>query len=328
VWQFPPNRAFGLVLAGSPLPSRDNVIVRIAITGSTGLIGSALARDLASDDIEVLRLGRRTPAGPGEARWDPAAPEGGLNPRSLAGVDAVVHLSGAPIASGRWTAARKQELRASRIGSTAALARALAGLDDPPPVLLVASAVGWYGDTGSREADETARSGTGFLAELVRDWEAAARPAADAGIRVAHLRTGIVLSREGGMLGQLLLPFRLGLGFRIGPGTQYLSWITLADHIRACRFVLADPGLSGPVNLTGPAPVTNAQFTSALASAVHRPALLRLPAGLLRVALGEVSGELLASCRVRPARLLAAGFAFRDAQLGPALASVLSQPSG
>jgi uncharacterized protein len=302
--------------------------VRIAITGSTGLIGSALVRDLAAADIEVLRLVRRAPAGPGEARWEPAAPDGGLSPRSLTGIDAVVHLSGAPIAPGRWTATRKQELRVSRIDSTATLARALASMEDPPPALLVASAIGWYGDTGSREVDETARSGTGFLAELVRDWEAAARPAAEAGIRVAHLRTGVVLSREGGMLGQLLLPFRLGLGFRIGPGTQYLSWITLADHIRACRFVLAEPGLSGPVNLSGPEPVTNAQFSSALASALHRPALLRLPAMPLRVALGEVSGELLVSCRVRPARLLSAGFAFRDVQLGPALAGALRQPSG
>jgi uncharacterized protein len=297
--------------------------MRIAITGSTGLIGSALAGDLAGDDVEVLRLVRRVPAGTGEVRWDPAAPDAGLAPHALDGVDAVVHLSGAPIASGRWTAERKLELRASRIDSTAALARALASMEDQPPALLVASAIGWYGDTGSREVDETAPSGTGFLAELVRDWEAAARPAADAGIKVAHLRTGIVLSRRGGMLGQLLLPFRLGLGFRIGPGTQYLSWITLADHVRACRFVLADPGMSGPVNLTGPAPVTNAEFSSALASALHRPALLRLPAGPLRAALGEVSGELLASYRVRPARLLSAGFAFRDAQLGPALASAL-----
>jgi uncharacterized protein len=300
--------------------------VRIAITGSTGLIGSALARDLAADGIEVIRLVRRAPAGPDETRWDPAAPDAGLSPRSLSGIDAVVHLSGAPIASGRWTAARKQELRASRIGSTAALAGVLAGLQGPPPTMLVASAIGWYGDTGSREVDETAPSGTGFLAELVRDWEAAARPAADAGIRVAHLRTGIVLSRRGGMLGQLLLPFRLGLGFRIGAGTQYLSWITLADHIRACRFVLGDQHLSGPVNLTGPAPVTNSEFASALASAVHRPVLLRLPAGLLRAGLGELSGELLASSRVRPARLLAAGFTFRAGQLGPALAGVLREP--
>ena len=299
--------------------------MRVAITGSSGLIGSALARDLADDGVEVIRLVRRAAAGEDETRWDPAAPDAGLRPRALAGTDAVVHLSGAPIASGRWTAARKQELRASRIDSTAALARVLAGLQDPPPALLVASAIGWYGDTGSREVDESAPSGTGFLAELVRDWEAAAKPAAAAGIRVAHLRTGIVLSRQGGMLGQLLLPFRLGLGFRIGPGTQYISWITLADHIRACRMVLDDPHLSGPVNLTGPEPVTNAEFSSALANALHRPALLRLPAGLLRAGLGEVSGELLASYRIRPARLLAAGFSFRDAQLGPALAAALRQ---
>jgi uncharacterized protein len=298
--------------------------VRIAITGASGLIGSALTRDLTSDGIEVLRLVRRAPAGADEARWDPAAPGAGLAPNALDGIDAVVHLSGAPIASARWTAARKRELRASRIESTAALAGLLADRQEPPQALLVASAIGWYGDTGSREVDESAPNGTGFLAELVRDWEAAAKPAAEAGIRVAHLRTGIVLSRQGGMLGQLLLPFRLGLGFRIGPGTQYISWITLADHIRACRFVLEDPQLSGPVNLTGPAPVTNAEFSSALGSALHRPALLRLPAGLLRTGLGEVSGELLASYRVRPGRLLAAGFAFQDGQLGPALATALS----
>jgi uncharacterized protein len=297
--------------------------VRIAITGASGLIGSALARDLASDGVDVLRLVRRTPAGADEARWDPAAPDAGLAPHALDGIDAVVHLSGAPIASGRWTEARKQELRASRIESTAALAGVLAARQEPPGTLLVASAIGWYGDTGSREVDENAPNGAGFLAKLVRDWEAAAQPAVEAGIRVAHLRTGIVLSRRGGMLGQLLLPFRLGLGFRIGPGTQYVSWITLADHIRACRAVLADPQLSGPVNLTGPAPVTNAEFSSALASALHRPVLLRLPAGLLRAGLGEVSGELLASYRVRPARLLAAGFAFQDGQLGPALATAL-----
>ena len=302
--------------------------MRIAITGASGLIGSALTRDLTSDGIEVLRLVRRPPAGADEARWDPAVPDAGLAPHVLDGIDVVVHLSGAPIASGRWTAARKQELRASRIETTAALARVLAARQDPPRTLLAASAIGWYGDTGSREVDESAPNGTGFLAELVRDWEAAAQPAVEAGIRVAHLRTGIVLSREGGMLGQLLLPFRLGLGFRIGPGTQYISWITLADHIRACRAVMADPQLSGPVNLTGPAPVTNGELTSALASALHRPALLRLPAGPLRAGLGEVSGELLASYRVRPARLLAAGFAFRYPQLGPALAAAIGDQHG
>jgi len=296
--------------------------VRIAITASTGLIGSALATALEGDGADVIRLVRRAPD-PGEIQWDPAAQAGGLSPGSLAGLDAVVHLSGAPIAGGRWTAARKQELRASRVGSTSALVRAMLAAGNPPPVLLVASAIGWYGDTGDREVDETAPAGAGFLAELVRDWEAAARPAADAGIRVVHLRTGIVLSRSGGMLGQLMLPFRLGLGARIGSGTQYLSWITLTDHIRACQFLLAAGDVSGPVNLTGPDPVTNAVFTAALAGQLHRPALVRLPAAVLRAALGEVAGELLASYRVRPARLRQHGFEFRYPQLGPAITHVL-----
>lgn len=297
--------------------------MRIAITAASGLIGGALAADLDRGGAEVIRLVRRAPAGPAEIGWDPAAPDGGLGPESLSGLDAVVHLSGAPIASGRWTAARKQELRASRIGSTAALVSAMLSAPAPPAVLLVASAIGWYGDTGTREVDETAPHGAGFLAELVRDWEAAAQPAVAAGIRVVHLRTGIVLSRRGGMLGQLLLPFRLGLGARIGPGTQYLSWIALSDHVRACQFLLAEPGVAGPVNVTGPEPVTNAVFTATLAGQLRRPALLRLPAGLLRTGLGEVSGELLASYRVQPARLLQAGFEFRYPQLAPALAATL-----
>jgi uncharacterized protein len=300
--------------------------VRIAITAATGLIGGALAAALDRDGADVVRLVRRAPAGPAEIGWDPAAADGGLRPESLSGLDAVVHLSGAPIAAGRWTAARKQELRASRIGSTTALVGAMLSASRPPPVLLAASAIGWYGDTGAREVDETAPPGTGFLAELVRDWEAAARPAVAAGVRVVHLRTGIVLSGRGGMLGQLLLPFRLGLGARIGPGTQYLSWIALADHVRACQFLLAEPGLAGPVNVTGPEPATNAVFTATLARQLRRPAVLRLPAALLRGALGEVSGELLASYRVLPGRLRQAGFEFRFPHLAPALAWALSRP--
>jgi uncharacterized protein len=298
--------------------------MRIAITAATGLIGSALAQNLADDGADVVRLVRRPPARAGEIRWDPAAADGGLNPESLTGLDAVIHLSGAPIAGGLWTAARKRELRASRIASTAALTRAVLAASPPPPVVLVASAIGWYGDTGDREVDESAPAGRGFLADLVRDWESAAQPAADSGLRVAHLRSGIVLSRRGGMLKPLLLPFRLGLGARIGPGTQYLSWISIEDHVRACRFLLADSQLSGPVNLTAPAPVTNAEFTAALAGQLHRPARLRAPAGLVRGALGELSGELLSSYRVRPARLEKAGFAFRYPQIGPAIAAALA----
>jgi uncharacterized protein len=298
--------------------------MRVAITGASGFIGTALAGDLAGDGIDVLRLVRRAPSGPAELRWNPAAHDGGLSPASLDGLDAVVHLSGAPVAPRPWTAARKRELRASRIGSTATLARALLAAAQPPRVMLVASAIGWYGDTGSREVEEDAPNGTGFLAGLVRDWEAAARPVAEAGIRVVHLRSGVVLSARGGMLRPLLVPFRLGAGARFGTGTQYLSWIGLTDHIRACRFLLDSAQLSGPVNLTAPAPVTNAEFTAELARLLHRPAVLSLPAWLIRAALGELSGELLGSCRVRPARLRQAGFSFLHPQLGPALAAALT----
>jgi uncharacterized protein len=293
--------------------------VRVAITAATGLIGSTLTESLRVDGVDVLRLVRRPPAAPGEVRWDPAAADGGLDPAALDGADAVVHLSGAPVAPARWTAARKLELRSSRIGSTAALVSVMLAASKPPPVLLAASAIGWYGDTGDRAVDETAPNGTGFLATLVRDWEAAAEPARAAGVRVVHLRSGVVLSARGGMLASLLPLFRLGLGARIGPGTQYLSWITLADHIRATRFLLADQQTDGPVNLTAPAPATSAQFTAALAAAVHRPAILRLPAGVLRLALGEVSGELLGSCRVLPARLQRAGFTFAHQGIGAAV---------
>jgi uncharacterized protein (TIGR01777 family) len=297
--------------------------MRIAITGASGFIGSALAVSLAGDGIDVLRLVRRAPGGPAELRWNPAARDGGLVPGALDGLDAVVHLSGAPVAPRPWTAARKRELRASRIDSTVALVGALLAAANPPPVMLVASAIGWYGDTGTREVAEEAPNGTGFLAELVRDWEAAALPAAEAGIRVVQLRSGVVLSRRGGMLRPMLIPFRLGAGARFGAGTQYLSWIGLTDHIRACRFLLESGQLAGPVNLTSPAPVTNAEFTAELGSQLHRPAVLSLPAWLIRSALGELSGELLGSCRVRPARLQQAGFSFLHPQLGQALAAEL-----
>jgi uncharacterized protein len=297
--------------------------LRVAITASTGLIGSALSERLASDGIDVLRLVRRPTTSTAELRWDPAKPDGGLHASALEGVDAVVHLSGAPVAAGRWTPARKQELRASRIGSTTALIQAMLAAPTPPPVLLAGSAIGWYGETGAKAVDESAPNGSGFLAALVRDWEAATAPASAAGIRVVQLRSGIVLSSRGGMLARLLLPFRLGLGARIGTGTQYLSWITLTDHIRAMRFLLAHQELTGPVNLTAPAPATNADFTRALAATLHRPAILRVPAAALRLALGEVSTELLGSCRAVPARLEAAGFAYRHGTIGPAVAAAV-----
>jgi hypothetical protein len=270
-----------------------------------------------------VRLVRRTPSGAAELRWNPAASDGGLDPFALSGFDAVVHLSGAPVAGRRWTPARKQLLRSSRIDSTSALVRAILAAPEPPGVLLSASAIGWYGDTGSRAVDESAPAGLGFLAALVRDWEVAAAPAAAAGVRVTCLRSGVVLSRNGGMLRALLPAFRLGLGARIGSGNQYLSWISVADHVRAVRFLLEQPDISGPVNLTAPVPATNADFTRALAAAVRRPALLSVPGPALRLALGELSSELLGSSRVLPSRLLQAGFSFDYSEIGPALVAAV-----
>ncbi len=298
--------------------------MRVAITGSSGLLGGALAVALERDGPPVVRLVRRAPQRPGEVRWDPRAAGGGLDPAAFDGVDAVVNLAGAPIAGGWWTQARKQVLRASRIQTTRALVAALARASRPPAVLLSGSAIGWYGDTGSREVDESAPAGAGFLADLVRDWEDAAQPARQAGLRVATLRSGVVLSGRGGMLGPLVPLFRFGLGARLGPGTQYLSWISLTDHVAAVRYLLDHADIDGPVNLTAPAAVTNAEFTAQLARAMRRPALLRVPAPVLRTGLGELSGELLGSQRVRPARLLAAGFAFRHGDLAGALAAELA----
>jgi uncharacterized protein (TIGR01777 family) len=284
--------------------------MKIAVTGSTGLIGSALAAALAGDGHQVIRLVRSAPRSAAEVRWNPQAQDGGLDPAALSGTDAVVHLAGAPIAAGRWTAARKAELRASRIQGTASLVAAMGAAGRPPPVLLCGSAIGWYGDTGDRLVDETAPAGQGFLADLVGDWEAAAEPARSAGTRLVSLRSGIVLARGGGMLARLVPLFRLGLGARLGAGRQFISWITLTDEVRAIRFLL-EQDLDGPVNLTAPNPVTNAEFTAALARILGRPAVLRVPAAVLRTGLGEVSSELLTGARVLSGRLQTAGFAFR-----------------
>jgi uncharacterized protein (TIGR01777 family) len=295
--------------------------MRVAITGSSGLLGTALAAHLRGNGTDVVRIVRRPPTAADESRWDPAAPGAGLHWSALGRLDAVVHLSGASVAGGRWTPERKRVLRSSRIDTTAALVRALVAADAPPPALIAASAIGWYGDTGDRTVDETAPSGSGFLATLVRDWEAAATPAAAAGLRVVNVRSGLALSRRGGMLRPLLPAFRLGLGARVGTGTQYLSWISIADHVRAMSFLLGRPDISGPVNLTAPVPATNAEFTRALAAAVRRPAVLAIPSPAIRLALGELATELLGSSRVRPARLEQAGFGFDYPDIGPALAA-------
>jgi len=281
--------------------------MRVIVSGSSGLIGTALGASLAATGDEMVGLVRRPPSSPSEIQWDPHAPDGGIAPAALDGADAVVHLAGAPIAAGRWTAARKHEIRDSRVAGTRGLVSALTAMGHPPSVLISGSAIGYYGDTGGREVDESSPAGTGFLAGVTRDWEAAAGPARDAGIRLVNLRTGIVLSRNGGVLGRLLPLFRLGLGARIGPGTQVMSWIMLTDVVRIIRFLLERGDVDGPVNMTAPQPATNAEFTSALAAAAGHRARLGIPAAALQLGLGEVAGELLGSARVMPRRLLAAG---------------------
>ena len=297
--------------------------MRIAVTGSSGLIGTALVAALRAEGHRVVRLVRQTPAGEDEIAWDPLAPTGGLAPGALDGLDAVVHLAGANVGSRRWTAAYKEEIRASRVRGTQALVRALGTASTPPAVLLSASAIGFYGDTGGREVDESSPAGTGFLPGVVTEWEAAARRAEESGIRVVTMRSGLVMSRRGGVLARLLPPFRLGLGARLGSGSQVMSWITLADYGAIVNFLLAHPEISGPVNLTTPHPVTNAEFTAALAAAVHRPGLLFLPGQALKLALGEVTSDLLSSARVMPRRLEAAGYQFRLPLLPGALAAEL-----
>ena len=309
--------------------------MKVAVTGSSGLIGTVLVASLRSEGHEVIRLVRRAPQAPDEVRWDPRAADAGLvaagspgrsGSAGLAGLGACVHLAGAGVADHRWTARYKAEIRASRVLGTRALAGALARLSPPPATLVAASAIGWYGDTGGREVDESAPAGQTFLARLVRDWEAAAAPAADAGIRVVHPRSGLVLTPRGGLLARLLPLARLGLCPRFASGRQVMSWISLSDEIAAIRFMLDREDISGPVNLTAPAAATNAEFTYALAAAAGRRDLpwLRVPAPALRLGLGEAAVELLTSARVVPGRLRKAGYEFRHPALPGALAAELA----
>jgi uncharacterized protein (TIGR01777 family) len=298
--------------------------MRVAVTGSSGLIGTALVAALRVDGHEVIRLVRSGPPAQDALVWDPRAERGGLDPASLEGVTAVVHLAGAGIADKRWTEGYQAEIRNSRIQGTRALVRALAAMAAPPGVLLAGSAIGWYGDTGGREVTESDPAGRGFLPELVRDWEAAAGEAASAGTRVVTLRSGIVLSPGGGMLGRLLPLFRLGLGGRIGSGRQVMSWIGLSDWTAATRFLLDRADLTGPVNMTTPNPVSNAEFTAALAAAVHRPAVMTVPVPALKLAVGGVSSDILSSARVLPRKLLDAGYQFQHPVIAGALAAELS----
>ncbi|OBB38794.1 MULTISPECIES: TIGR01777 family oxidoreductase [unclassified Mycobacterium] len=295
----------------------------IAIAGSSGLIGTALVYALRATDRRVLRIVRRAPSNADEVFWNPDTGE--FDPATLAGVDAVVNLCGVNVGEKRWSGAFKQSLRDSRIGPTEVLSTAVA--EAGVPVLVNASAVGYYGDTGPRVTDETAPAGDGFLANLCVDWEAATWPARQDGARVVLVRSGLVLAQAGGMLGRLKPLFSLGLGARLGNGRQYMPWISLEDEIRALLFAISHDELSGPVNLTGPAPVTNAEFTTAVGRAVNRPTPLMVPGFALRAALGEFADEgLLGGQRAIPAALERAGFVFHHNTIGEALAFATASP--
>jgi hypothetical protein len=296
--------------------------VKIVVSGASGLIGSALVPALRSAGHDVVTLVRRPPASPDEIEWSPAESE--LDPTALTGVDALVNLSGATIGR-RWSDERKKEILESRVSTTGLLARAAAGLDPRPSALLTAGGTGIYGDRRDEVLTEESELGSGFLADVGRAWEAAAQPARDAGIRVVNFRQGIVLSKEGGALERLLLPFKLGLGGRVGSGKQWWSWVGLDDVVGAYRFAL-ESDLAGPVNLVSPNPATNAQLVKALGRALHRPTVFPLPAFAVRTAFGAMGQELLLDGqRALPARLLDAGFTFGDTDLDTAFERALAR---
>ncbi len=297
--------------------------MRIVISGSSGLIGRAIVAELSQAGHEITRLVR---GGPSADRpsifWNPLGDF--LDPLPLEGFDAAIHLAGENIAAARWTSEQKDKILKSRVQSTQLLAKTLAGLRHKPRVFVCASAVGFYGDRGAEIVDESSPAGKGFLAQVAAAWEEAARSAEAAGIRTVHLRLGAVLAAEGGMLPRLLPLFRWGLGAVLGPGTQFLSWVTLRDVVRAVTFLLEREDLSGPVNITSPNPVTNRDFSKALARAVGRPLFLRIPAWFLRLILGEMAQELfLASTRAVPRKLQSVGFEFEYPEIDQALCQLV-----
>jgi uncharacterized protein (TIGR01777 family) len=301
--------------------------MRIVMAGASGFLGARLAERLRQSGHDITRLVRRPP-GVGEASWTPA--QGRLDPAVLAGADTVINLSGANVGGRRWTARYKHVLRASRLDTTGTLAQAIAKLPeaDRPRTLLQSSAVGWYGDTGDQEVSEEAPAGTTFLADLCRVWEAAARPAEDAGARVVLLRTAPVLDRQGSLLKPLLPAFKLGGGARIGGGRQWMSWIALADWLGAAEFLLEREDLAGPVNMVSAVQCTNLEFTKELARQLRRPALLTVPGPVLDLALGELAGEAQRSQRVIPGVLRNAGFSWTYPDIASGLEAALrSQPA-
>jgi uncharacterized protein (TIGR01777 family) len=297
--------------------------MEIAITGASGLIGTALGRSLREDSHSVRPVVRRPSDDPGAIRWDPAA--GTIDGAAFEGIDAVVHLAGAGIGDKRWSPARKREILESRTRGTGLLARTLAGLSAPPAVLVSGSAIGYYGDRGDEVVTELSAPGDDFLAGVAQAWEAAAQPAVDAGVRTVYLRSGLVLSGSGGVLPRLMLPVKAFVGGRLGSGRQWMSWVTIHDEVGAIRFLVDRADISGPVNVVAPEPVTNAELIEALGKELGRPTAVPVPAFGPRLLLGrEMADELLfASQRVRPAALMDAGYAFVHTDVGTALRAAI-----
>jgi uncharacterized protein (TIGR01777 family) len=298
--------------------------MRVLVSGSHGLVGQALVKSLTKDGDQVVRLVRKEPAfGEAEVEWHPH--QGLIDSEHLKNLDAVVHLAGESIASGRWTEEKKKQIRESRVSGTELLSKSLARLPQPPATFVCASAIGFYGDRGDEVLTEQSSPGSNFLARVCLDWERATSAAAEKGIRVVSARFGIILDAQGGALAQMLPPFRLGAGGRIGGGKQWMSWIALDDVVGALRFVLGNKSVAGPVNFVAPNPVTNSEFTKTLGHALSRPTFFPIPAFGVRLAFGEMGSLLLASQRVTPTILQTAGYSFEFSELKNALSHLLKR---
>ncbi len=295
--------------------------MKIAVTGASGLIGQPLVAHLRDQGHDVYRMVRRATSAPDEITWNPES--GFVDLEKLAGTEAVIHLAGAGVGDHRWTDAYKKEIRDSRVKGTDTIARAIASLDPKPRVFVSGSAIGFYGDTGDRVVTETDPAGHGFLADVVVAWEAAANPARDAGIRVVHPRTGLVVAGNGGAWGRMFPLFKAGVGGKLGSGKQYWSWISLRDEVNALTYLVENESLMGPVNLTAPTPQTNAEITKVMGSVLGRPTLLAVPSIALKTVLGEFSSEVLGSARVLPAVLEQKGFTFQDTTVESAIRQAL-----
>ena len=292
--------------------------MKIVIAGSSGLIGTELVKSLRAEGHEVFRLVRRNATAPTEISWDPSA--GVIDRDALIGTDVMINLAGAGVGDHRWTSSYKETILSSRVDSTRVMAVAAAEIK--PQVLISASAMGYYGDTGSNKVDESSPRGGGFLADVVAQWEQAADPARNAGVRVVHPRTGLVVSARGGAWAKLIPLFKLGIGGKLGNGKQYWSFISMRDEIEAFKFLISHIELSGPVNLTAPQPATNAEVTKAMGKVFKRPTLVPAPAFALKIALGEFSTEILSSTRVIPQKLIDAGFTFSDPDVLSAMSTL------